>query len=66
MSDAQKTREYEMRRQLERALALVRAAAEEINADSAIDKINISALNDFEHDEILSRRAFEEKVCDAY
>lgn len=65
MSDDQLVREYAAQRRFYAALDEFCAAVRNVNEQSSVVAISISAVEDFIHDEIADEKTWDERIRDA-
>lgn len=65
MSDDQLAREYAAQRRFYAALDEFCAAVRNVNEQSSVTAISISAVEDFIHDEITDEKTWDERIRDA-
>lgn len=62
MSDQQRDREYKAQERLAKAVFEMEKAIEAVNENSALESVNVSAWQDFMHDEIPCTRQWNERI----
>jgi hypothetical protein len=65
MSDDQLGEEYKLQQRLYEAIGDFRAVMESVNRGSAVAQINLTAFDDFLHDEMPKISWWDEKISDA-